>query len=534
MKIDCHDLRRLFTVGACGNASDGQLLERFIAHRDEAAFEILVQRHGPMVWGVCMRVLLVHHDAEDAFQATFLVLARKAGTINRREGLASWLHSVAYQTARKARSMTAKRRVRETQVTDMPDPKPAGPDLWGDVLPVLDEEINRLADNHRAPIVLCDLEGKSRREAARQLGWPEGTVSSRLSRGRAILANRLARRGVVLSGGALAGLLAQNALAAGVPYSLLSITVKNVASIAAGETVAAGVISVKVASLSRGVLTAMLISKLKVVAVVALAVGLLGSGIGASGLAGPPGAQERTGREEQGSRSSLGRPSADRPATTEAGGGSNPLPRDLTYDQFVQSVLRERSFAGQPPTLEEFARRLYLDILGRTPTPGELQKIKEEESAHRAKLLRRLLDESVATGKAKDNSKALGPPAGQFKFPEWKRVLEGGEGQLTEQLLAQIHRPGGPTRDFWKRLGDCRSCHDLKGEGAAAEFDWWSEIERQKAAQRNSFRRTVSEIEALLKKLESDLPDRATGRDAAQDLENAVRALKERVNARTD
>ena len=158
-----------------------------------------------------------YHDAEDAFQATFLVLVRKAASIVPREMVGNWLYGVAHQTALKARATAAKRKGRERQVTDMPEPAVAGQDLWPDLQPLLDQELSRLPDKYRAVIVLCDLEGKTRKEAARQLGVPEGTVASRLARARAMLAKRLARRGVTVSGGALAAVLSEKAASAGVP-----------------------------------------------------------------------------------------------------------------------------------------------------------------------------------------------------------------------------------------------------------------------------------------------------------------------------
>src|SRR2546422_7973044 len=156
-----------------------------------------------MVWGVCRRVLSSYHDAEDAFQATFLVLVRRAASIVSPTLVANWLYGVAHQTAMKARSTVGKRKVRERQVTDMPEPAVAEQDLWNDLQPLLDQELSRLPDIYRVVIVLCDLEGKTRNEAARQLGLPEGTVGSRLARARAILGKRLAQRGVVVSGGAV-------------------------------------------------------------------------------------------------------------------------------------------------------------------------------------------------------------------------------------------------------------------------------------------------------------------------------------------
>src|SRR5436305_5459780 len=148
-----------------------------------------------MVWGVSRRVLRNHHDAEDAFQATFLVLVRRAASIASKELVANWLYGVAHQTALKARAMVAKRRGRERQVEVMPEPVIAEQEPWPDLQPVLDEELSRLPDKYRTVVILCDLEGVTRKEAARQLGCPEGTVAGRLARARAMLAKRLARGG---------------------------------------------------------------------------------------------------------------------------------------------------------------------------------------------------------------------------------------------------------------------------------------------------------------------------------------------------
>ncbi|MBI3407213.1 MAG: sigma-70 family RNA polymerase sigma factor [Planctomycetes bacterium] len=258
-------VRRTLALTDRAGLTDGQLLECFIEHRDAAAFAALVRRHGPMVWGVCRRVLSKYHDAEDAFQATFLVLVRKAAAIMPREMVSNWLYGVAHQTALKARAITAKRRTRERQVMQMPEPAVADQDLWNDLQPLLDQELSRLPDKYRVAIVLCDLEGKTRKEGARQLGCPEGTLAAQLARGRVMLAKRLARRGLALAGGAVAGLLAQNAAVAGVPYSVVATTVKAASVVAAGQW-ATGLISVKVAALTDGVVKAMLLTKLKQVA----------------------------------------------------------------------------------------------------------------------------------------------------------------------------------------------------------------------------------------------------------------------------
>src|SRR5262249_36349295 len=192
---------------------DGELLGAFIERHDEAALAALVKRHGPMVWGVCRR-LVSHHDAEDAFQATFLVLVRKAASVVPREMVGNWLYGVAHRTALLARRTAARRKAREVQVTAMPDAEAVQQDHWPDLQLVLDQELSRLPDHYRAVLVLCELEGRTRKEVARQLGVPEGTVAGRLARARALLAKRLTGRGVTLSVGVLAAVLAHNAAAA--------------------------------------------------------------------------------------------------------------------------------------------------------------------------------------------------------------------------------------------------------------------------------------------------------------------------------
>ena len=195
--------------------SDGQLLERFVERRDAAAFDVIVERYGPLVWGVCRRVLRHHHDAEDAFQATFLVLARRAASVMPREKLGNWLYGVAFQTAMNVMATRAKRRVRERPDWAMTEPAAVPAEYADELLVRLDREIARLPEKYRMPIILCELEGKTHRQAADQLGWPVGTVSGRLSRARALLATRLSRPGTPLTVGALGAVLAHDAARAG-------------------------------------------------------------------------------------------------------------------------------------------------------------------------------------------------------------------------------------------------------------------------------------------------------------------------------
>jgi RNA polymerase sigma factor (sigma-70 family) len=200
-------------------AADRDLLRAFADRRDGEAFAELVRRHGGLVHGVCERILGA--DADDAFQATFLVLARKAGSVRRPEVLGNWLYGVAVRCARRAKAQAARRKAREQPVIDWPAPE-AGPD-WRDVRPVLDEELARLPERLRAAVVLCELEGVPRPEAAARLGVPEGTLSSRLARGKEALRRRLVRRGVTLAAVGVGMVLASAARAA-VPPGLAEAT----------------------------------------------------------------------------------------------------------------------------------------------------------------------------------------------------------------------------------------------------------------------------------------------------------------------
>jgi RNA polymerase sigma factor (sigma-70 family) len=255
-----------------GGMTDGELLARFLGSRDYNALAALVRRHAAMVWGVCCRLLRSHHDAEDAFQATFLVLVRKAADVPR-QAVANWLYGVARQTAVRLRTAAAKHGRRQKQVVTMPEPTAAearDPDLPS----VVDDELSHLPDHYRAVIILCDLQGMTRKEAARQLAIPEGSVGSRLARGRVLLAKRLTRRGIVLAGGMLAASLAAGSASASAPPALVASAVKAASLLAAGR--AAGVISAKVAALAEGVVKAMLVTKIMNVLAVVLVVATLG------------------------------------------------------------------------------------------------------------------------------------------------------------------------------------------------------------------------------------------------------------------
>jgi RNA polymerase sigma factor (sigma-70 family) len=269
-------IRGLVAAEDLGALPDRELLDRFVRRRDEAAFAALVRRHGALVLGICRRLLRDAHDAEDACQAVFLVLARKAASIRPHASLASWLHGVAYRVSANLKRQVARRRALEEPVGDVPDAGPAEPS-WREVRAVLDEELNRLPERIRAPLVLCYLEGKTRDEAARELGWGLGTLRGRLERGRKLLRARLTRRGLALSCALLAGLL--SAKAAALPPTLAVAIVHSAGPVAAGEA-PAGVVSERVAALLEGVLRAMLLTRRKIVTAVLFTLTLAGLGAG--------------------------------------------------------------------------------------------------------------------------------------------------------------------------------------------------------------------------------------------------------------
>jgi RNA polymerase sigma factor (sigma-70 family) len=252
-----HRLRQVVHVGADA-ASDAQLLARYTIQEDEAAFAGLVARHGPMVLGVCRSVLHNHHDAEDAFQATFLVLARSPGSIRKEESLASFLHGVAYRVALRARTSAARQRARERRTAEASPADPLLDMTLREVREILHEELHQLPEKYRAPLVLCYLEGLSQEEAARQLGWSAGATRGRLDRGRDHLRRRLARRGLTLS--AVLGTISLGAVP--VPAALL------------------GSVSANASALAEGVIHAMFASKMKTLGLVLLLAVMVSAGTG--------------------------------------------------------------------------------------------------------------------------------------------------------------------------------------------------------------------------------------------------------------
>lgn len=273
-------IRKLAACEAANERTDRQLLHDFSVQRDQTAFAALFRRHGDLVFGVCQHVLGHGQDAEDAFQATFLVLAQSASGIKKRDAVASWLHGVAYRTAMRAKRDLARRRFHERQAMAMAKTKPRWDLALQDLQGIVDEEIQLLPKKYRAPFVLCCLEAKSKVESAKELGWKVGTVSSRLARARKLLQQRLTRRGVMLSAVMGATELAQGGTKAAVPSSLAEATIKAGVLYAVNKTAAAGMISPEVVALAQGVTKTMFSSKLKIATALLLAVSAVSTGLG--------------------------------------------------------------------------------------------------------------------------------------------------------------------------------------------------------------------------------------------------------------
>jgi RNA polymerase sigma factor (sigma-70 family) len=241
-------------------APDALLLERFAQGHEEAAFGALLRRHGPMVLGALRRVLRSHQDAEDVFQATFLLLARKAASIRKRESVGSWLHGVAHRLALKAREQGFRRQIHEKRAASMRDTQPPSEAAWHEVQAALDVALQKLPERYRAALVLCYLEGKSHAEAAAQLGCPLATVRTRILRGRKLLRDRLTNHGFALSTAGLASLLLASAAPAAAPVALAKATTKAALAFATGQA-AAALCSARVAGLVEGGLHTMFLTK---------------------------------------------------------------------------------------------------------------------------------------------------------------------------------------------------------------------------------------------------------------------------------
>jgi RNA polymerase sigma factor (sigma-70 family) len=269
-----HHIRHCIGGDPAAASTDGQLLERFLAERDETAVEVLVRRYGPLVFGVCRRVLGNAQAAEDAFQATFLVLLRKAPSLDRDKPLGGWLHTVAYRLALSARAQEFRRQRCEAQAARR-RPSVDGPTTSpGDLVVALEEELHRLPERHRAVLVLCYLQGKTNDQAAQMLGCPRGSMTARLAQAKERLRAGLARRGFVIP----AALLVHAPADAAVPLPLLANTVRAAVWFVRAEAVSAGLASTQAVALARRACHAMFVHKLKITAAMLVVMGLLGTG----------------------------------------------------------------------------------------------------------------------------------------------------------------------------------------------------------------------------------------------------------------
>jgi RNA polymerase sigma factor (sigma-70 family) len=321
-------IRGLVAARRAGAMSDQELLATFAHHHDEAAFAVLLQRHGRMVLGVCRRALGHLQDAEDACQATFLILARKAGSIRKRESVASWLHGVAYRVAMNLRRRRGRRRAQAAGLVDVAQPDGTTALTWREVQDVLDEELERLPERLRVPLLLCYWEGKTRDEAAQELGWTAGTFRGRLDRGRHLLRARLTRRGVTLPAALLATAIVPKAAPAALPAALAVSTVKAAVLIIAGKGLSPGIVSAQVAGLIQGVLRTMFLNKVQTLVAAVFVVAVFGGG---------------TGFLAYHSRLAAAQPAAD--ATAQAGDAARPqagAPADTGQEPRADDALAER------------------------------------------------------------------------------------------------------------------------------------------------------------------------------------------------
>ncbi len=329
--------------------TDGQLVDCFVGRQDEAAFAALVHRHGPMVFGVCRQVLGRQADAEDAFQATFLVLARKAGSIRRGQSVGSWLYQVAHRMALRVRAREDQRQQTERETAMMRQTESLDPLADQDLCGVLHEEVRRLPEKYQAPVVLCYLEGKTASHAAGQLGWRESVVRGRLFQARALLRSRLARRGIAMSAGGLGAMLSGQTAAALSP-ALAEQTVR--AALAFGEGAAAGA-SAQVMVLAESMAATLTRTRLILTALLCLLVGSIGLATGVVALrapallAGAPEAEQwapERGKPDNGDVLML---NVDSDGSVKVPGKKEPLTSQAELDTFLKEQFAEAQKAAR-------------------------------------------------------------------------------------------------------------------------------------------------------------------------------------------
>ena len=362
LRLLVRHIQQLARVPPDAEPSDSVLLTRFVVEHDQAAFAALVDRHGPMVRGLCRRLLRQPAEVDDAFQATFLVLVHKAHAIRKRASLASWLYGVALRIARRLRSAADRPLPLEHPPARQAAADPGLEAAWHELCAVLDEEVQRLSEKFRVPLILCYLEGQTRDQAARQLGWSLRTLHRRLERGRELLRVRLTRRGLTLSAGLLATAVAEGGAQAAVPADLLDVTLRAARLSAAGKA-ATQAISSRVAALVRGVLRTMYCTKLiafSSLAVVVAAVAGSGVFLAAGGLWG-----EETPAEHGPAKGGQARD--DAVAGDQAGAEANGQRRRA--EDLVQSA-KDRAVNVAHLKRLALAMHNYFDTYGHFPAPA--------------------------------------------------------------------------------------------------------------------------------------------------------------------
>jgi RNA polymerase sigma factor (sigma-70 family) len=403
-------VQRLFGRGTVAGLGERELLERFVGARDEGAFEAILDRFGPMVLGVCRRALDDPHDVDDAFQATFLVLVARAPTIRDGDKLGPWLHGVATKVATRARTQGRQRRRRETGDLDGAITEAPREVERRELRAVLDEELERLPASYRQPIVLCYLQGQTHDEAAARLHWPVGTVRSRMARGRDLLRGRLARRGLALSTTTL--VLEAEVGPATVSAALIKVTLEAAMRVAAGKTIAAGMVSAAVASLAQGVTTTMMITTWTWTAGVVLALGLAGGGIGVAAL------QDGAGGQVQGKE----------PTVAEL-----KTQLDVTRKQLADSQRREAELAGSVETLQGQIAKIEGAAKKDEAVEETARGLREEAPAEGVDTSLRVSKQGRAP---KDLAKNAAPPEKGMM----QTMMEAGEERGMREMMGRMNR----------------------------------------------------------------------------------------------
>jgi RNA polymerase sigma factor (sigma-70 family) len=393
-------VRRIAGTTGGGDVADADLLNRFLTQHDEAAFELLLWRHGTMVWHVCRDVTRDVQASEDAFQATFLALVRKAAAIRSRESLGAWLYQVAHRAALKAQ-----RGGRETTGIDLSSAPAELPDesALHDLRPAIHEEVLRLPAKYRAPVILCYLEGLTHEEAARQLGWPKGTVAGRVARAREMLRKRLTRRGIALSAALTALTLTPASASALVPATLVQSALRAGMLVAAGQSTA-GVVSAHVLSLSEGAVRVMFWNKMKQTAAVVFVMCLVGGGFGLYGGTRPSEApnEPAAGQDSKQNDTAGGPARTSAPRENKFIEGDSKTLRNArrqsqnNLKQITLALLNDADTYGSFPTSAIFSkdgkpllswRVAILPFLGEDNLYGQFHLDEAWDSAHNKKLL---------------------------------------------------------------------------------------------------------------------------------------------------